>query len=1374
MSNHASSAAVSPAESLQRKHIHCPITALAFFSTSVSSVTTPSSPSKLYILSGEDTHLHIRDAINSELCASLRIFEAQPIHGISYSSVREGKGGENGNVLIWGGPYVTVLTRSSIQYLLDSATEASVARTTLQPFPILKAPDWIYHGAVSETDPSRGVLVTAHNEVLPVRITNTKSTEEAPRLEFGKLKAPRASRPILYSAQVRWTGENEILVAAGTVFGEIVVWRCCGPLGLEAEYESDEGVEVLHVFTGHEGSIFGVDISPEIAVVNDTEKKVKRLLASCSDDRTIRVWDITVATSSSPKDDQQERGLEGEDEKKKSSRYFPEARETGFGENVTNSSTPSDLEASASHISSKPLAMAMGHVSRIWNVRFAPTTTTTDEELVLYSFGEDASAQKWQLSMDALRHQLQKMEDDKAGTLIHAGTMSRHSGKHIWSSAVFAQSADYLASNERNTLIATGGSDGRISLIQDSHGGLTGSVMVTVSGAEVCKKFDPPSPNVCQDDQYQRQCHEQQEKTMREEVSNPTLETATKKKKTKGKKDIDTDHFVVYALLSSTSFLATTSTGRIFKGSLLRASSRDVKWTEIPLAREIRNDLRGYQILRGLSESPGGDMAMLASTTGRLYVYNDDGDLSVREIYQMPGKIADIFPLAKDALAGLLGITTIAEEAGCIIPVIVTTMGQPQAMRLLLFDTSTSEICQEHTIELDKGFIVTAAGYCRGHLIFGSRNGALAVYKPAAEVSTRDGEEGEGRRSFEKVAMIERPYTKDGVSSIITLPPRQGSSFGDCPYILTTSRDGRYRIYEVMTACPSLSQEDQLLQVHLRHEAVPPFGPVIEGGFFTKDEENPELILCGFRGQDFVVWNETRQAEVARVECGGAFRSFTWHVCDNRNSHNDAAKEDSGNITFIWTRASRTCIYHHSPSSRQDEQRDEHKISYRNAHANAAGITILKKGGHGREIKAVAAWGPDLLATGAEDTALRIWRVSRVSATNNHQQSPLPLSPAGQRTYTQNDQMTMECLAVVEKHTTGIQHLQWVSASTSNSTKNQDLLYLVSSSGNEELFFWRVSPLPETQYSGLAVVCEGVYTDKTRDGDLRIMGFDVEVVEEGRLCLSLVLSNSTLRTYEYYSKTDKGGGGGAFVLRAETRYTGACLMQIRHLELLTSANVNDKCQRNDLSGVQVVTASTDGHIALWKVSFPPAAAAGNKGEYTLVEVLRLHQSGIKSLALRPLASSATISPSSYLLVTGGDDNGLGFAHLTRKSPPSSTSSPSSWSRSEGQTFSITGRILVNGAHAAAITGLIITPRAKEEEEATTKSIVNVCTASNDQRVKLWRVEMGSSSGVQKVSLVANRYSAVADCGDLEALQGDNGEAGRSIVVAGVGMEMWEV
>ncbi|PSR87440.1 WD40-repeat-containing domain protein [Coniella lustricola] len=1022
----------------------------------------------------------------------------------------------------------------------------------------------------------------------------------------------------------------------------------------------------------------------------------------------------------------------------------------------------------------------MGHVSRIWNIRFYSTpsppprrgaghegnvpATVLVENLKVYSFGEDATAQRWRLALEVISRaaantdglvgsgEQQQQQLPIANGLVHEAVIHRHNGKHIWSSALLYQpqcedgkgstssSSSYTGPK---TLVATGGNDGKVSIVEDVDSGDdqqqqdTRSISLEISGSEVA-----------------RQAGFAADSNMNEDALEQAIMTPAPKNPKRGALKDEDEPFMMYALLSSTTttaptfstppsatspcpsftssstILATTPAGRIFSGVLQDPARAEVRWDEVRLPSAIQADLRRYQVIRTLGGNNkvslnSSSAAIIGSASGNLYTYRLGGDGDDRQsgtfkhIRKMDRKIADIFPLPNSDFAGLVisPLEEGGEEENLFTPVVVLTMGSSSVQLLLLNSLSAGNsddnnngaaetIQAEYTIDLEKGFTPTAVGCCDGHLIFGSRTGALLIYKPVVAQQSSN-------TTFGLIARVDRPFTKDAVSAIVPLPAAAAAAAANislsssAPYFLTTSRDGRFRIYELLNITTPAT-------VHLRHEAVPPLGPNIESAFFTttsSPSSSPELILAGFRSRNFIVWNETRQLELANVECGGAYRSFTYRI-DPLNPEQ---------LSFVWTKASRTCVYGQRALSRR----------------------VVKGGGHGREIKAVAACssnsgsgdddgyaGSSLLATGAEDTTLRIWSYNKLPSTST--QSTTELLAEGN-----NMHRNLKCLAVVERHTTGIQCLKWAGDK-----------YLVSSSGNEELFIWRITRLAGSTYEGLAVFCEGVYPDKTKDGDLRVLSFDVQVLphsgnKEEVLVLSLVLSNSTLKTYRY-SRTN------GFKLLAEGRYTGACLMQIRHLRVV-----------GDAAQMHVLTASTDGHIALWKTS--AASDPESTAIYSLEEVLRLHQSGIKALDMVPLplasrCQDGTVGEgaASYALVTGGDDSAIGHVQLD-------------WSAT-GQRYVVVSRCLANGAHAAAVMGLCISD-ASLDTMAEGGHQLRLQTASNDQRVKMWLIRVDTGGRVSKVSLIEDRYSAIADCGDLGVVETDSG---RDVVVVGVGMEFWSV
>lgn len=160
----------------------------------------------------------------------------------------------------------------------------------------------------------------------------------------------------------------------------------------------------------------------------------------------------------------------------------------------------------------------------------------------------------------------------------------------------------------------------------------------------------------------------------------------------------------------------------------------------------------------------------------------------------------------------------------------------------------------------------------------------------------------------------------------------------------------------------------------------------------------------------------------------------------------------------------------------------------------------------------------------------------------------------------------------------------------------------------------------------------------------------------------------------------------------------------------------------------VLTASTDGHIAVWR----PA-----DGIFKLVSAARVHQSSIKSLDLLAPSRDET----GYVAVTTGDDNALAATSLVP---------------GDDGTLVVSETTIVRSAHAAAINGVVNIPGGR------------VATVSNDQRVKIWGVG-GTAEGPPAVRLLGDLYSGVADAGAVEYLA-QRGE----LLVGGVGMEVWDV
>ncbi|KAI1191821.1 WD40-repeat-containing domain protein [Nemania serpens] len=1243
-----------PPGGLSREYVLNPITALAFLTLD----------GEQYLLAAEDTDIKIYDVAASRLCGTLPVFQAQPIHGISIPSATQdsssGGGGssapsiEPSQILIWGGHAVKVLPGCVIKELVSSSLKRGddhekyrILDTALSA-PEAIARDWIFDGRVSPFNDNHIVLLTAHNEVIQGCVSADRS-----KLILGRVQSP--SRPILYSGNLLWVQRDQVLVAAGTVFGEIVVWKChlgssvdtnsyASGAGAENAQERQEtaGCEVLFVFAGHEGSIFGIHISDKMLM---SSGEAVRLLASCSDDRTIRIWDITERSDKPTTEDS---GYKAQ---------ISGVRQTGYGDSIVGSIGPVN-----SH--SRCVAMAMGHISRIWQVEIRNMGSFSKGNRVeVYSFGEDATMQRWHLELGADLEATSSTPEIGGSSyspskLTHHETFSSHSGKQIWSHATI--------SNENSLLMATGGGDGKVALMDHDSifqprnlGNATENGIGCYSRA--FQELDISPIYLIQECQHQ---------------SLQPTSSISSFKHGNGK-----EMFQSFAFVTDDRLLVTTRSGRLFLGSF----DAKTEWKELPIPDAIRTTIQSYTILRSSRRS---STAFIGAPNGELFYFHEASGDSLRPIHKAARKITEIICLSDNSASSRHAFFGSNGGFSSHIELLITVYGSVQAEILSL--DHNHNLIRRSEVTAPNEFIVTTAAWCHNYLVLGSRNGSIAIFNP----TTDDGY---------ALLLTMEVNIGDKITSILPLPRCSENS----PlYFLTTSRDGKYRIYEILDIMCTF-------QVRLLDETRPPFGPLIEGSWLlNKPNGKRDLLLYGFRSKYFVAWNVTQQKEIAAIDCGGGHRVF---------DQIPTVGNPEG-LRFACTKASQMKIF--------SQTRAPH--------------VHLKTGGHGREIKAVSASGK-YVATGAEDTMIRLWEL-RGKNTDVREEQPL------------------RCMLALEKHNTGIQRLKWF--------RDQ---YLFSSGGNEEFFAWRITPL-ESEVCALGVVCEAVFPDRSEVGDLRITDFDVRCVDEDvspddsiqdidtepqklrtepRFCISMALSNSVVQSYLYSARH-------GFQLLGRRMYTGACLTQLRHL------NLTDECHP------QVLVAATDGRVAV----FTDLRRAPGDGTEDLIDLLvtKLHQSTVKSLDMR---SIATDGGTSYLVVTGGDDDAIGVLYLYSPSPsPSpekmsteSISTPSldlghalrSPTSSQGQVptqYKIRNKFIVRSAHAAAVTGIGILRLENEGRDAI------LVTASNDQRVKTWRV-MEWQSASPRVHLLDDRYSGVADAGDLEVV-------GKRVLVVGVGIEVWGV
>lgn len=449
-----------------------------------------------------------------------------------------------------------------------------------------------------------------------------------------------------------------------------------------------------------------------------------------------------------------------------------------------------------------------------------------------------------------------------------------------------------------------------------------------------------------------------------------------------------------FCWLNASSLLATEQSGGVW---LLNISLQGTPASEWHLVENVKS-IGGYSVLCNLAHLPG---ALIGASDGTVVCFRCE-DMSIQPVLQVEGKVIGILtPGSKTSVAPLAFL--------------VSTLSCAQAT--LCFSSNLSTKSQHITLSLVSPSPVTsfelASTDPHYYAVFiGHRDGQISIYSidviqsPAGVVYTP--------------VISTRPHA-DAVTSIAFLSTPAASPGHH--HLLTTSRDSSYAIYAIKLQ----DSPPTLTEIHRGH---PPLGPFIEGAVLRSDHH---LLLHGFRGNDFVVYDATSRRELARVNCKGGHR--VWSYCPAREQPHKAIG------SFAWNTGG----------------------NLRVVELKAADRTTLRTGGHGREIKAcavhpVSSRSGCLIATGAEDTDVRLFSYA-----------PHATDPQ------------FECVAVIRKHNTGIQSLRWSS----------DGQRLFSAGGSEEFFVWRITP--HAPVVGVGVVCEAKLP-RLEEGtpDLRITDFDVE------------------------------------------------------------------------------------------------------------------------------------------------------------------------------------------------------------------------------------------------------------------------------------------
>ncbi|CAO3609505.1 unnamed protein product [Cunninghamella echinulata] len=308
--------------------------------------------SKSIIFVGHGPFLKIYNVVNGKLLCSKEVLPNNCIHCIVLEPIINNSDNiESRRVIVYGSKFVTLLD------IKISIEEASI--TVLKFFEPFC--DWIMDIAWLKSDENNPYydqlsIAYAHNFVQVYNLSSLSNNSD--NIGCNLIYQIQCQiRCILYSARFFGTHLSNLILASGTVFNQVHLWK------INEKNEHGDGI-VSREFIGHEGVIFGVRFNHD-----------GTMLASVSDDRTIRIWPLTTISTETNGKQQQ------------------------------------------------PWVI-FGHTARVWDCDFV------DDYIV--SISEDATCRVWKNGLMATNEN-SNMNDTSMDCL---SCWEGHTGKNIWSLAI--------------------------------------------------------------------------------------------------------------------------------------------------------------------------------------------------------------------------------------------------------------------------------------------------------------------------------------------------------------------------------------------------------------------------------------------------------------------------------------------------------------------------------------------------------------------------------------------------------------------------------------------------------------------------------------------------------------------------------------------------------------------------------------------------------------------------------------------------------------------------------------------------------------------------------------------------------------------------
>ena len=1389
-----------------------PITALAFLGLGTSD---------RYLLAGEGQYLKVFDYQRGRLIHVEQVFNSQAIHGIACEAVSRDNG-QIGLLLIWGGRCICL---ASIRVKFDQSGELVVVLH--QHMPGVLSDDWILDGcfrpaeitgSIREKINFEGMLVTAHNEVLCIRFVMTDRSEVKNTRCLFRIASGISS--VLYSAHMLCADSGRrLLIAAGTVFGEVLLWSF--PFD-----ESDTPEVSLHyTFTGHEGSIFGVRISEET-----NKHHVRRILASCSDDRTIRIWNISDTRSS-------------ESLERTSGGGFDQS-EAGF------------LEEHNERDSTGCLAASMGHNSRIWGLRFL---FQKDGVWDLISFGEDSTAQRWRLSSVLGTEETNSTPLDHAHLLSHQATYAYHSGKNLWAMAV-------LPDTHEGCKIATGGADGRITVCRpllEELPGRTDTWMRQYTMDEILKALETtssvPSPKKVD---REVSCTERIFESLKGSwklLRNldslvPTYPSGTLRGIAifAGRRPTDDKYDAEYLYSESGDF-------NTQQGLMMRATRnyayRYSRTTDSISVWFVKSDERStvdylFHNLDFRDTNPCVDLdAGIWHANGYHLCIEDNYnakysfELKNSEITQWQAGF-DVDGPKKDYVAKAKYTRHQSEpEVAAEKPAPVnlhlkkteeqplgnkTLQTKPDSFKAYVWISEREVLTiteQGHVVvgTLDSNVNVVSQFDCTnvtwehvGHRT-GLSSSSIATGISSSGVALLTGTDGTVylyRRCSEELNAIGRLPGKAGYlkAHILTEPWGKWLRF-----------DPQRELVGVFGTCLGSSQASVFMFSSEKNakEHLGPNGTYLSEFYECSLTLLPKFIVMSscFLETEICIMLGSRNGEIAIYDLvdktpNSALDASPTHI---QNIHGEDA------ITLIQSLPrevsyliGRTAII----SAGRDGRWKLHHLYL----ASKKGSLFVKLEtihvgvppfGPNIEGACIDSMSRDLLLWGFRSRQFVVWNESqktevmtvdcggphrdwtyahrydgsgggcftytKASICHLHSQmrashqviqygghgreiKALALSPVIKTSYGANLRFVATGAEDTAIRVFALDAgFKCMSVVTKHTTGIQQLRWssdgqlLFSAAGCEEFFAWRLQPAPLVM---IGIICEAQCPTVTEEVDLRIMDFVMEEIHTDHDPDDVGYEPDYLLSKVYSDSS----------VRIFRYHTSA---EKKSFKLLTLGSYTTYCltQAVHLHDGEMLnalcTTSTDGHVAFW--SLPTHLLYSDhdipQGNLHLPAQINppmhwttrsaIHQSSVKAL------DCVATSESEKLLVTGGDDGAIALTRVVLHQPPN--------------TDYDTSTLLIPSAHASAVTGVVLTRENHKHGQNHRSKIYGLATVGNDQRLKIWTVSIDmTKAGVAGVDVrsASTTYTSVADASSIATYRDADGQ--RWLLVAGIGMERWRI